>query len=343
MLYLILRCTIWQAKQLHNFHIIHAFGSSDPEAFLFMKTRSLFLLPLFFLPFAGSTLFAQTTAADPPVTDTIRYWTTGGSTGFNFSQVSLSNWAGGGESSISVASLVKLEANYAKGPSIWVNKLDMAFGLIRQGSNETDRFRKTDDILQLQSQYNHNISENLYISALADFRTQMAAGYNYVQENGETRRIRKSEFLAPGFLLTSLGATYKKPKRFMLTLSPVTGKFTFVQDDSLSAVGAFGVEPGKNQRSEFGASLLSSYEREIFTNVSFTSNLSLFGNYETFSRIDVNWEAALVMKVNRFINSMVSTQLIYDHDVLQKTQFRNIINVGFLYQWPDKPEKKKKE
>lgn len=305
--------------------------------YFMMKTLQTLILSAVFLLALNFKAQAQIPVADSVilnVLDTAAYWTTNGSTGLNFSQVSLSNWAGGGESSVSVGSLINLEAKYKKGPSLWDSKLNLAFGLIRQGEGDAANFRKTDDILQLQTQYNHNINDNFYLTGLADFRTQLAEGHNYIEENGETRRELISDFMAPGFLLTSLGATYIKPDRFTLTLSPVAGKFTFVQNDSLSQAGAFGVEPGEKFRSEFGASLTSSYTQEIFTNVNFTTNLSLFGNYDTLSRIDVNWEATLVMKVNRYINSTVSTQLIYDHDVLQKTQFRNIINVGFLYQFP---------
>lgn len=312
--------------------------SQTRKLFYFM-TKQLLCTSIFVLVLvmAGPQATAQTTAVDPPVNDTTRAWTYGGSTGLNFSQVKLSNWAGGGESSISLASLVRLEANYAKGRSLWENRFNLAYGLIRQGDDENDRFRKTDDLLQLQSQYNHRISSdsNFYATAGADFRTQMDVGYEYTEENGELRRTLISDFMAPGFLVTSIGITYKKPKRFSLTLSPISGKFTFVQNERLSNQGAFGVEPGKAFRSEFGASLLSTYEQRLFQNVDFTSSLSLFGNYATFSHIDVNWEGALVMKVNRFINSMVSAQLIYDHDVMQKTQFRNVINVGFLYTWPE--------
>ncbi|EMR03411.1 DUF3078 domain-containing protein [Cesiribacter andamanensis] len=278
---------------------------------------------------------AQTTEADPPAASPAPAWTTGGSTGLNFSQVKLSNWAGGGESSISIASLLKLEANYKKGPSLWENRANIAYGLIRQGDREQSRFRKTDDILELRSQYNRSIKDTtLYMTLLADFRTQMGPGYEYGEAAGETTRSKISEFMAPGFLLTSLGATYKIPERFTLTVSPVTGKFTFVQDPVLSAAGAFGVEAGERMRSEFGASLVSNYKRELLTNVDFNTSLLLFANYETLSRVDVNWEATLMMKVNRYINTTIATQLIYDHDVLQKTQFRNVINVGFLFQWP---------
>jgi hypothetical protein len=278
---------------------------------------------------------AQTTKAEAAEGDTLRGWTTGGSTGINFSQVKLSNWAGGGESSISIGTLLKGEANYRMGRSLWENRANLAYGLIRQGDRDLSRFRKTDDILELRSQYNHQLNgENLFVTALADFRTQMGPGFEYTDVAGESMRSKISEFMAPAFLLTSLGATYKIPDRFTLTLAPVTGKFTFVNDAALSAEGAFGVDPGKRFRSEFGASLLSRYKKELFTNASLDSNLLLFANYETLSRIDVNWETTLMLKVNRFINTTIAAQLIYDHDIIQKTQFRNVINVGFLFQWP---------
>ena len=270
----------------------------------------------------------DTVPAPPPP----KYWETGGSLALNFSQVKLSNWAGGGQSSVSINSLVNLSAQYSKGRSIWENKLDVAYGLMRQGDDENANFRKTDDLLNFLSKYNYQIKDGFFATALTDFRTQMDVGYEYSTENGENRRIKISEFMAPGFLVSSLGVTYKEGETFSLTLSPFTSKFTFVLDDSLSQAGAFGVDPGSLVRSELGAALRSSYEKEVYTNINFRTNLSLFANYQTFSRVDVNWEGILVMKVNNYITSTVSAQLIYDHDIIQKTQWRNSINVGFLYE-----------
>jgi hypothetical protein len=294
-----------------------------------LKTLSFFFLLTFF-SFTCLPLLAQQNAADTIAPVKPPYWQYSGSLGFNFSQVSLTNWAGGGQSSISVGSLVNLGADYAKGKSTWENRLDIAYGLIRQGDNEQANLRKTDDIINLLSKYNYHLIENFYASALVDFRTQMDEGYEFEEINGETQRTRISDFMAPGFLLTSLGVTYKKAEEFSLTLSPFTGKFTFVLDDSLSSVGAFGLEPNQQIRSELGALLRAVYQKDVFTNINYRSSLNLFGNYETFSHIDINWENMLVMKVNKYINSTVSSQLIYDHDVIQKAQWRNIINVGFL-------------
>lgn len=292
---------------------------------------------LSWIVFSFLMLFNQNLQAQQNATDTvggvspIRYWDTKSSIALNFSQVSLSNWAGGGESSISISSLVNLNATYSRGSVIWENRLDVAYGLIRQGDTPPQGFRKTDDLLNLLTKYNYRIKEELYITALADYRTQMTEGFRFEEnEDGVMVRKRISDFMAPGFLVTSLGLTYKKPKNYSVTLSPFTGKFTFVLDDSLSNAGAFGVEPGQRLRSEAGAALNSNFQRTLYTNVDFQTSLNLFAGYQSFSHVDVNWEGVLFLKVNRYIKSSVSAQLIYDHDIIQKTQWRNVINVGFL-------------
>ena len=62
-----------------------------------------------------SLLQAQQSAGDTTLVTTEEGWETGASIGLNFSQVKLTNWAGGGQSSVSIGSLGALEANYTKG------------------------------------------------------------------------------------------------------------------------------------------------------------------------------------------------------------------------------------
>jgi len=49
---------------------------------------------------------------------------------------------------------------------------------------------------------------------------------------------------------------------FPAFLSPLTVKMTIVNDDILSAAGAFGVEPGKKFRAELGAYANILYNKE---------------------------------------------------------------------------------
>lgn len=282
------------------------------------------LLVGFFLCTTAYSLQAQQNAPDTLINEAGN-WETSASFGLNFSQVQLTNWAGGGQSSVALGTLATFEADYTKDKILWTNRLNIAYGRIRQGDSE-QRFNKTDDVLNFVSKYNYHINEGYFLTAMANFLTQMDVGY----EETETGRKRISEFMAPGFLVASLGATYLKKDLYSVTLSPIASKFTFVMDERLSAAGAFGVEPGQQMRTEIGAALNAAYENEVFTNVNFRTNLNLFANYATLSRVDINWDGTLLLKVNDYLNTTIATQLIYDHDVIQKTQWRNAVNIGFL-------------
>jgi len=68
-------------------------------------------------------------------TDSTDGWQRGGLVNINFTQVSLTNWAAGGQNSISLAGFSSLFANYKQGKSTWDNTLVMQFGQVKQGGN----------------------------------------------------------------------------------------------------------------------------------------------------------------------------------------------------------------
>ena len=125
-------------------------------------------------------------------------------------------------------------------------------------------------------------------------------------------------------------------------LSLAAGKFTFVSDDDLAALGAFGVDPGSNSRIEFGSNLLATLDLPVMENLSFKSTLNFFTSYSTFGEIDTNWDTLLVMKVNKWFNATFGTQLIYDKDILIDTgdgvpadavQFKHVLNFGLNFKF----------
>jgi hypothetical protein len=96
-------------------------------------------------------------------------------------------------------------------------------------------------------------------------------------------------------------------------LSPLTGRFVIVADDSLSATGAFGVDPGKTIRQELGAYAYARFQQEIVQNVTLMSKLDLFSNYlEDPQNIDLNWELLLSLKASKAITVSLGLQMIYD-------------------------------
>jgi hypothetical protein len=258
----------------------------------------------------------------------------------NFAQVSLTNWQGGGQDAIAGAGFIKAFADYAESKNAWQNKLDIGYGLLRAGSGGT--FQKTDDDLHLLSKFSRELKKPWSAVALADFQTTMTAGYKYKEDSaGNLLRDEKlSSFMAPGYLITSLGAEYRPSDNFFFMLAPISGKFTFVTDDKLANEGAYGVDTGKNIRAEFGANAKTLLRLTLMENVLFETEAGFFANYKTIDAVDVDWKNALILNANKYINAKVSTHLIYDEDIQIEqengrtgpaVQFKEVFTIGLQY------------
>ncbi len=257
------------------------------------------LVVLILLPFA---LFSQEKA------DTIRLWKFSGLTSINISQVSLTNWAAGGQSSSSGVALFNLNGNYTKDNLSWENSLNMGYGLLKENNKDVV---KTHDKFDLISKFGIKQSEKLYYSVLFNFKTQFAPGY---KDPNYTDII--SKFLAPAYLTLSPGIDYKPNKYLSFLISPATGKMTIVNDDSLSSIGSFGVDPGEKMRYEIGSFIKAELKMDIMKNVSLNTKIDLFSNYlHNPQNIDVNWDLLINMKINDFLSANLITNLIYDDDI----------------------------
>lgn len=297
-------------------------------------TAFLFIFPL--LAYSSNT--ADTT-----------YWNIGGISSLTFSQVSLTNWAAGGDNSTSGHGLFHMFADHVKGPAIYENTLELGYGLIKQGDGG---FRKADDKISYNSKYGRRLSsknKNWYWTTSINFRSQFAGGYNTKDLD-----TKISDWLSPAYIFVSIGIDYKPSKNFWVAWAPVTAKITIVNNKDLSDRGAFGVEPGKNHRSEIGSYITTVLKTHILENINFESKLQLFSDYKQDpEKLDVNWETTFVLKVNSFITTNILNQLIYDSDIDiptyddqgeiiaegPKVQFKNIFGVGLTYKFGHKRRK----
>ena len=290
---------------------------------------------------AEKTLRAQTA-------DTLKGWKTGGVVTANVAQTSLTNWAAGGQNSLSLNGILSIFANYKSDNSAWDNSLDVGYGLLKQGSNSD--YMKTDDKFDFLSKYGKAAFKNVYYAVLFNFKTQMAPGYKLPDDS-----TKISDMFSPAYLLLAIGMDYKPNAYFSAFIAPLTAKLTTVTDQKLSDAGAFGVKPGKKSLSEFGGYLRAIYSKndfksEFLKNVSFTSKIDLFSNYvEKPQNIVVNWETLIALKVNKYISANFNIQLIYDDKIKvpfdkdgngtiapgeavgSKIQFKEILGVGLSY------------
>ena len=203
------------------------------------KPYSITLVSIIFC----SLTFGQVTDGEKKIrtlnTDTIMGWKKGGVIGLNFAQTSLTNWAAGGQNSLSINGFLSVFASYKQGKSSWDNSLDLGYGLLKQGID--DYFTKTDDKIDLFSKYGRQAFKNFNYAVLLNFKTQMSPGYKYPDTENKI-----SDFFAPAYLLLAAGLDYKPDQYFSAFISPLTAKFTFVTDHDLSDAGAFGVTPGRD-------------------------------------------------------------------------------------------------
>jgi hypothetical protein len=322
-----------------------------------------YFVPLLTLPLSGigqevtkddtAKLQAEVDKLKAVAADTAKPWKIGGIISVNGQQVSLTNWSAGGNNSISVAGLINVFAKYKKGKVTWDNNLELGYGVINQGDSK--KWWKNDDKIQFSSKFGRELKKHWYATALADFRTQFANGYNYPNDS-----VYISKFMAPGYALAAIGFDYKPNDKFSAFIAPVTGKFTFVNDDTLAKYGAFGVQkeirdPNTSlvtqkyltHREEFGTYLKMQYQTKVMENITFQTVLELFSNYmNNPENVDVNWSTLTTFKVNKFISATLATQLIYDDDVNvlrnagdQKgtvgpdVQFKQVLGLGFTYKF----------
>jgi hypothetical protein len=258
--------------------------------------------------------------------------------GINFSNVGLNNWAGGGQNAMSFVGVVVGSIGYDKKRVHWNNYLDVAYGFQRLG-NKTAPYRKTDDRMYVQTKFAYEHTKKIRYAALVDFRSQFAQGFIYYDNIKSDSSVKISNFLAPAYITASLGLEYLPFKSTSIIFSPVSAKYTIVDDTELSAKGAYGVTPGKKLRKEYGVSMMIKYKADIFKNVSFATQLYLFDNYNNVN-VDVFWDCFLYLKVNKYLTTTFATNLIYDDDIKiardngsvgPAIQFKNVLAVGLDY------------
>ncbi|WP_165040460.1 DUF3078 domain-containing protein [Dysgonomonas sp. ZJ709] len=265
-------------------------------------------------------------------------WYLKGISGLNFSQTSLSNWAAGGDNAFGGNLYLNGSLNRKSGNWLFANTFAFEYGLNNTASAGT---QKTVDRLEFSSQLGYSTDHIWYYTVMGDFRSQFAKGFNYPDK---TNYI--SKFMAPAYSNISVGLEYRPNKIYSVYMSPIATKLTFVEDDFLSGIGAFGVDPGDRFMAEMGAFFKIRAQRPLMENVSAITAADFFTAYDSsFGNIDINWDLMINMKINKYLSATISTSLKYDDDVKIKSfdeqgqlstrgprvQFKEVIGVGLAY------------
>jgi len=268
------------------------------------------------------------------IPDTVlKRWKGGGSFGLSVGQGSQSNWAGGGDDfSFTVSSSLNLFLFHKKNKHTWDNSFSANFGYINTTSLGG---RKNDDRFDFLSKYGFSLNKHLNLATLVNFRSQFANGYTY-PDNVKTFA---SSFLSPAYLVVSQGIDYKPDQYFSFFISPVTSRWTFVTDTSLSSKVDYGVKATHRSINQNGAFATLSYQRSFNKYFAYKARLDLFSNYQQNPQnIDVFVTNTLSAKIAKILALSWNVDMIYDDDLRvfgsndssPALQFKSIFGVGLL-------------
>lgn len=264
-----------------------------------------------------------------------KYWTNGMLNQIGFSQVSLTNWAEGGYGSLSMNGYVNMHANYKKGNLFWENRGEIAYGFI-QSLTKNERFKKSEDKIILDSKWGYRAIDNLYFSALSNFRTQLTPSYKWVDE---TTKTMLSNILAPAYATLGLGVEYKPIKAISINFAPLTGKLVIVAPQELRE--KYGNRIDQTVRAELGAQLKTELKASISKNIKIETTLTLFSDYlDKIKNVKVYWDTKTDFIINKYFSTTLRSNLIYDDKIKimgddgiarPKVQFKEVFSLTFTY------------
>lgn len=254
-------------------------------------------------------------------------WSIEGQNTLMLNQAAFSNWVGGGANNLGWLVGVNYSFTYQKDKDLWENNIILGYG-----RNNTQGLgnRKTQDNINISTNYGRAISQNWYASAGASFLSQFDKGY---ADGNNPSAAKISSFMAPGYLNIGAGFTYKPNEDFTLTLRPANARMTFVLDKDLQYKGNYGLKnDGDSMLFQFGFYADASYKVKLMENIHLTNKAWLFSNYlDHPERIAMGYSGILNLKINKYISSNITLDLVYDHNQIRKTQLKQTLGLGFAY------------
>ena len=129
------------------------------------------------------------------------------------------------------------------------------------------------------------------------------------------------------------GFTYKSSDNFTMTLRPANARFTFVMDKDLQYAGIYGLKnDGDSMLFQFGFLGTAQYKVTLMENITLHNTASVFSNYlDHPERLVLSYGGILNMKVNKYISTNVTLDLLYDHNQIRKTQLKQTLGIGLAY------------
>jgi len=266
-------------------------------------------------------------AQEAVVQDSTSAWSIAGQHTLMLNQSAFSNWVAGGANNVGWQAGANYNITYEKGKDLWENLIVLGYGMNNTAGIGS---RKTQDVLVLSTNYGREIKNHWYASAGFGLKSQFSAGY---EDGNNPDALKLSNFMAPGYFNIGVGFTYKPNDDFSLTLRPANARWTFVLDKELQKAGNYGLKnDGDSSLFQFGFLGMAQYKVTLMENITLMNSASVFSNYlKNPERLVLAYGAVLNLKINKYISSNITLDLLYDHDQIKKTQVKQTLGIGLAY------------
>lgn len=301
------------------------------------RPRLCVRVPQLGIVLAALALAPAAAAAAPAPPDTLaeaQGWAREVVATLSVSQAAYSHWQEGGVNALAVTANTRGRFARVIGGFRQRHDARLGFGVIRQ---DTLDLRKAVDVIRYGFQLQLEIDGPWRPSFATEIRTQFAPGFDYdptpdrypaladVIVPGE--RLKVSDLFAPAHWTQSLGVAYE-PAAWFSARSGLGLKQTIVLIERLRPV--YGNRLGQPLRLQAGIDALFEARGEVLQNVHVQSRLAVFQAFTDFAEAtpDLLWETVAVLRVNRWLSVNGEFAALYDRDVLDRVQLKQVLALG---------------
>ena len=274
-------------------------------------------------------------AQDETVTDQTvevpKYWATDLKTQINVGHTSLTNWAAGGDNTMSLQGFIDENANWQKNEMFWTNRLQLDYGFLYASSKPI--VQKNSDRIYLESKWGYKTEKmnNFYFSANYDFKSQFTTGYDYktpavpdgyesldkiedeafLKDLWKDARVMKSGFLAPAYTNLALGIDFKPATWLSVNFAPLTGGFVIVKDQTFRKAYSMNLRP---EWKDYDS--LSESQKKEFDDAMASGDDALIGKFYQGARFELGAQLKVDAGVSINDNFKYTTQVVLFYNYL---------------------------
>ena len=240
-------------------------------------------------------------------------------------QVSLKDWAQGGEDALSWTARLDGKSTLDDTAYVWGNSYKMVYGQAKLGSGE---MQKVEDKIELESVLTYKLGIHINPYVAATLKTQFAEGVVY---DNAGKAMPVSRFFDPAYITQSLGFGYQPipevKTRFGAALREiVTSTYRGYANSESTPVADW-----VSTRVDGGIESITDVEWKPQEYVLLRSKLELFSPIRKISQVTMRMDNTMTANIAKYFVVVLDVQLVNDPYASTRTQVKEVLAFGLTY------------